>query len=77
MKPEERAALDKARSQAIEDAHVREMKGKIHDARSDEAQRKASQDYQKALYARMRVLAPAALKPRIDAEENEALKKLP
>ncbi|GEM_PF-6528700 len=73
---EEQAAFDKVRAKALEDRGIRELKDKIHSARSDDEQRKASETYFKALYGKMRELAPPVLKPRIDAEESNALKKI-
>ena len=60
--------FEKAQVQALEDPRVREMKAKIHAASSDEERRKAANDYYRALYGKMRELAPAA-KDRIDKEE--------
>jgi hypothetical protein len=77
MKPaEEQAALDQAKMKALEDPQVRTLKDKIHDARSDEEQRKASEAYTKALYEKVRQNTPPILRSRVDGEESNALKKL-
>jgi flagellar hook-associated protein FlgK len=66
-------SFDEAAAKAAEDPRTRELKQKIHNARSDEEQRKAADDYYKALYGRMRELAPSA-KDRIDKEEAAKLR---
>lgn len=66
-------SFDEAAAKAAEDPRTRELKQKIHTAQSDEDQRKAADDYYKALYSRMRELAPSA-KDRIDKEEAAKLK---
>lgn len=56
-------------ARAHADAGIRELKLKIHDAKTNEEQAAAWQEHRRALYQKMRELEPS-LKDRIDQAEN-------
>ena len=56
-------------ARARDDAAVRTLKLKIHDAKTDDEQSAAWQEYRRALFQKMRDLEPS-LKDRIDAAES-------
>ena len=58
-----------AEARVIEDPDVRDLKLKIHDAKSEAEQGAAFQEYRRTLYRKMRELDPS-LKTRIDAAES-------
>lgn len=62
------ARFHSAEARAHDDAAVRQMKLKIHAARTDDEQAAAFQAYRRALFQKMRELEPS-LKDRIDAAE--------
>ena len=64
------ARFHNAEARAHDDAAVREMKLKIHAARTNDEQAAAFQAYRRALFQKMRELEPS-LKDRIDAAETQ------
>ena len=67
--PDSAARFRSVEARAREDAAVRELKLKIHDAKTDDEQTAAFQEYRRALYQKMRDLEPS-LKDRIDEAES-------
>ena len=65
----EEARFRSVESRAHGDATVRGLKLKIHDAKTDEEQAAAFQEYRRALFQRMREMEPS-LKERIDQAEG-------
>ncbi len=71
----ERARLSEIQMKALEDKQVRALQEKADNAASDEEQAKASKQYYKALYSKMRKL-DESLKERIDRIEAATMKRL-
>ncbi len=68
-KPNEEARYRNAESRANDDPAIRELKLRIHNAKSDDEQAAAWQEYRRALFQKMRGLDPS-LKDRIDQAES-------
>ena len=71
----ERARLSEIQTKALEDKQVRSLQEKADNAASDDEQAKASKQYYKALYNKMRKL-DESLKNRIDRIESATMKRL-
>lgn len=71
----EKAHFQEVKAKALEDKKIQELQDKADSAGDDAAQRKASKEYYKALYARMRKLDPA-LKERIERLESATMQRL-
>ena len=65
----EAARFRSVEARAHDDAGVRDLKRKIHDAKTDDEQAAAFQEYRRALFQKMREMEPS-LKERIDAAEQ-------
>lgn len=73
--PDETARFEQARTKALADKQVKQLQDKADNAVKDEDQRKASKEYYKALYSRMRKIDPS-LKESIDRTEAVTMKRL-
>ena len=71
----ERARFSAVRAKAMQDKNVGALKEKAEAAQSDEELKKASKEYYKALYKRMRALDDS-LKDRIDRMESAMMRRL-
>ena len=71
----EHAHFQQIKAQALEDKKIRDLQDKADNAQNDDEQRKASKEYYKALYGKMRKLDPS-LKEHIDRVENVTIKRL-
>lgn len=71
----ERTRLSQIQMKALQDKEVRSLQEKADSASGDEAQVKASRQYYKALYNKMRGL-DESLKNRIDRIEAATMKRL-
>ena len=71
----ERTKFTDAKTKAMEDAEVQELKLKADTASSEEEARKAMRTYNKALFRKMRSIDPS-IKERIDATEAAIMRRL-
>lgn len=71
----EKAHFQEIKAKALEDKKIQELQDKADNAADDEAQRKASKEYYKALYAKIRKLDPA-LKDRTERMESATMQRL-
>jgi hypothetical protein len=71
----ERTLYRDTRARALKDKHVFALQSKADSASDPDAQIKATRDYYKALYERMRQINPS-MKDRIDRTERAALRRL-
>jgi hypothetical protein len=71
----ERAKFTEAKTKAMEDAEIQELKLKADTAPTEEEARKAMRSYNKALFRKMRSLDPS-IKERIDATEAAIMRRL-
>jgi hypothetical protein len=71
----EQARFNAAKSKALEDSEIQELKQKSDDALDEAEGPKAMRAYNKALFRKMRSIDPS-IKERIDATEAAILRKL-
>jgi hypothetical protein len=71
----ERTKFSDAKTKALEDGEVQELKLKADTAPSEEEARKAMRTYNKALFRKMRSIDPS-IKDRIDATEAAIMRRL-
>ena len=70
----EKAHFQEVKAKALEDKSIQALQDKADNATSDDEHRKASKDYYKALYGKMRKIDPS-LKEHINGVENARMKR--